>query len=139
MFLFYIFVSPLFRFGPNFRVQKEDITFGLGEFPTVEKVFCSGVHRAPKSRIDSRVNGKIVQTVAQLATEMWNISCATLVAWLREILPHCYFREPSWQLQGKCQGLSLWVMGRIRHKDTKKQMICKTKYKKYEYEIRTIG
>jgi hypothetical protein len=55
MFLFYIFVSPLFRFGPNFRVQKEDITFGLGDFPTVEKVFCSGVHRAPKSRIDSRV------------------------------------------------------------------------------------
>jgi hypothetical protein len=42
MFLFYIFVSPLFRFGPNFRVQKEDITFGLGEFPTVEKV---GIHQ----------------------------------------------------------------------------------------------
>ena len=113
MFLFYIFVSPLFRFGPNFRVQKEDITFGLGEFPTVEKVFCSGVLRAPKSRIDSRVNGKIVQTVAQLATEMWNI-------WLREILPRCYFMEPSWQLQEKCQGLSLWVKGRIRHKNTKK-------------------
>jgi hypothetical protein len=30
MFLFYIFVSPLFRFGPNFRVQNEDIAFGLG-------------------------------------------------------------------------------------------------------------
>jgi hypothetical protein len=120
MFLFYIFVSPLFRFGPNFRVQNEDIAFGLSQFPTVEKVFCSGVHRAPKSRIDSRVNGKIVQTVAQLATEMWNISCATLIAWLREILPRCYFREPSWQLQEKCQGLSLWVKGRIRHKNTKK-------------------
>jgi hypothetical protein len=26
--------------------------------------------------------------------------------------------EPSWQLQEKCQGLSLWVKGRIRHKNT---------------------
>jgi hypothetical protein len=33
--------------------------------------------------------------------------------------------------------LSLWVKGRIRHKNTTKQMICKTKYKKHEYEIRT--
>ena len=139
MFLFHIFVSPLFRFGPNFRVQNEDIAFGLGQFPTVEKVFCSGVHRAPKSRIDSRVNGKIVQTVSQLATEMWNISCATLVAWLREILPRCYFREPSWQLQEKYQGLSLWVKGRSRHKNTKKTNDMQNKYKKYEYEIRTIG
>jgi hypothetical protein len=54
------------------------------QFLTVEKVFSSGVHRAPKNRIDSRVNGNIVQTVSQLATEMWNISCATLVAWLRQ-------------------------------------------------------
>ena len=72
MFLFYIFVSPLFRFGPNFRAQNEDIDFGLGKFPTVEKVFCLGVHRAPTSLIDSRVNGKIVQTVEYF---MCNVSC----------------------------------------------------------------
>ena len=108
-------------FGFYKCISANDSVFRFFEVP--EKVFhrfYSDEHRAPKRRIVSRVYDKTVQTVAQLATEMWNISCATLVAWLREILPGCYFREPSWQLQEKCQGLSLWVKGQIRRKNTKK-------------------